>query len=147
MTYIEESLSKGEEIYQIFKHHWMVKVSIALHFILAFLTFGIWLIPALLVWLGWRNTEQGVTNKRIIYKHGIISRKTDEMRLAAIESIIIKQGILGRIFGYGTIIVTGRGAGDVVIKWMADPMRVKREIESADYETPASVIARRPEMA
>lgn len=142
MAYIEESLSKGEEIYQIFKHHWMVKVTIGLHFLLALFTFGIWLIPALLVWLGWRNTEQGVTNKRVIYKHGIISRKTDEMRLAAIESIVIKQGILGRILGYGTIIVTGRGAGDVVIKWIADPMRVKREIESADYEVPAAVAQR-----
>ncbi len=55
------------------------------------------------------------------------------MRLSAIESIIIKQGILGRILGYGTVLITGRGAGDVVIKWMSDPMRVKREIESADY--------------
>lgn len=133
MSYIEESLSKGEHIYQVFPHHWMVKALISIHFAIGIITFGIWLIPAILVWLGWRSTEQGVTNKRIIYKHGIISRKTDEMRLSAIESIIIKQGILGRILGYGTVIVTGRGAGDVVIKWMADPMRVKREIESADH--------------
>ncbi|WP_440055449.1 PH domain-containing protein [Pseudoalteromonas sp. T1lg65] len=133
MSYIEESLSKGEYIYQIFPHHWMVRVAIAIHFIIGFITMGIWLIPAILIWLGWRNTEQGVTNKRVIYKHGIIARKTDEMRLSAIESIIIKQGILGRIFGYGTVIVTGRGAGDVAIKWMADPIRVKREIESADH--------------
>ena len=104
-----------------------------MHFILGILTVGVWLIPAILIWLGWRNTEQGVTNKRVIYKHGIISRKTDEIKLSAVESIIIKQGILGRIFGFGTVIVTGRGAGDVTIKWMTDPMRVKREIESADH--------------
>lgn len=133
MSYIEESLSKGEQIYQIFPHHWIVKVAVATHFILGFLTAGIWLIPAILVWLGWRNTEQGVTTKRVIHKHGIISRKTDEMRLSAIESLIIKQSMLGRMLGYGTIIITGRGAGDVVIKWMNDPMRVKREIESADH--------------
>lgn len=133
MSYIEESLSKGEHIYQIFLHHWMVKFSIVIHFIFGVLTMGIWLIPAILIWLSWRNTEQGVTNKRVIYKHGIISRKTDEMRLSAIESIIIKQGIIGRILGYGTVIIAGRGIGDVAIKWMTDPMRVKRDIENADY--------------
>jgi uncharacterized membrane protein YdbT with pleckstrin-like domain len=133
MSYVEESLSKGEKIYRIFPHHWMVKATIFIHFLFAFLTFGLWLIPAILIWLRWRNTEQGVTNKRVIYKYGIISRKTDEMRLSAIESIIIKQGIIGRILGYGTVVVIGRGAGDVVIRWMTDPLRVKREIESADH--------------
>ena len=135
MSYIEQSLSKGEEIYKIFQHHWMVKVAIALHFILGVLTMGIWLIPAILIWLGWKNTEQGVTNKRIIRKHGIISRKTDEMRLKAIESVFINQGILGRIFDFGTVTVTGRGQGDVQLKWMADPLRVKKEIENAEQES------------
>jgi uncharacterized membrane protein YdbT with pleckstrin-like domain len=134
MSYIQESLSKGEEIYQIFQHHWMVKVSIALHFIAAVLTMGIWLIPAILIWLGWKYTEQGVTSKRVIYKHGIISRKTDEMRLSAIESIFITQGILGRIFGFGTVTITGRGQSDVKLKWMADPLRVKKEIENAEHD-------------
>ena len=141
MAYIEQSLSKGETIKEIFKHHWMVKVVVALHFVFALFTAGIWLIPAVLVWLSWRFTEQGVTNKRVIFKHGIISRKTDEMRLNAIESIVIKQGIIGRILGFGTVVVTGRGAGDVVIKWMADPTRVKREIESADYSEPLATNA------
>lgn len=134
MTYIQESLSKGEDIYQIFPHHWFVKVVICLHFIFSIITAGIWLIPAILIWLGWKKTEQGVTNKRVIHKHGIISRKTDEMRLNAIESIIINQGIIGRMLGFGTVTVTGRGQGDVKLKWMADPLRVKREIESADHK-------------
>lgn len=139
MAYINQSLSKGETIKEIFKHHWMVKVVVMLHFAFAIFTAGIWIIPAVLVWLSWRFTEQGVTNKRVVFKHGIISRKTDEMRLNAIESIVIKQEIIGRMLGFGTVVVTGRGAGDVVIKWMADPMRVKREIESADYiESPVT---------
>jgi len=133
MSYIEESLSKGEHIHQIFPHHWIVKVAIAVNFTLSVCTIGIWLIPAILIWLGWRNIEQGVTNKRVIHKHGIISRKTDEMKLSAIESITIKQSIQGRILDYGTIIITGRGAGDVTIKWITDPIRAKREIESADH--------------
>ena len=79
------------------------------------------------------KTEQGVTNRRVIRKHGIISRKTDELRLSTIEAVFINQGILGRILGFGTVTVTGRGQGDVKLKWMADPLRVKREIENAEH--------------
>ena len=133
MSYIEQSLSKGEQVYQIFPHHWFVNVVIAIHFVFAIITVGIWLIPAILIWLSWKKTEQGVTNRRIIRKHGIISRKTDELRLSAIEAVFISQGILGRILGFGTVTVTGRGQGDVKLKWMADPLRVKREIENAEH--------------
>lgn len=131
MSYIESSLSKGEEIYRVFKHHWIVRFYLMIHIILS-LTI-IWIPVAIYYWLSWKFMEQGVTNKRVIYKHGIISRKTDEMRLAAIESIVITQGIWGRILGFGTLTVSGRGAGDVPIRWMSDPVRVKKDIESADY--------------
>lgn len=140
MSYIKNSLSKDEEIYQIFKHHWMIKIYIFINFVLAIASFGIWLIPAIVIWLGWKNTEQGVTNKRVISKHGIISIKTEELRLNAIESIFINQSITGRIYGYGTVTITGRGQEDVKLKWMSDPMRVKREIESIEYGEKRDVI-------
>ncbi len=138
MSYIEQSLAKGESIYKKFEHHWFIKVALVFHFTLGLLTAGLWLIPAIYFWLSWRSMEQGVTNKRVIFKQGIISRKTDEMRLNAIEAIEIQQGILGRIFNFGSVRVTGRGLGDVVIKWIADPMEVKRNIENADYVDPVS---------
>lgn len=134
MSYIKDSLSNGEEIVRVFEHHWMIKVTVVLHFILAVLTIGIWLPVAVFIWLHWKYVEQGLTNRRVIYKSGIISRRTDEMRLKAVESIYITQGVLGRILGYGTVTVTGRGLGDVKLKWMTDPMRVKRDIESAEFE-------------
>ena len=39
-------------------------------------------------------------------------------------------GVFGRIFGFGNIHVTGRGASDIVFKAIDDPIAVKREIES-----------------
>jgi uncharacterized membrane protein YdbT with pleckstrin-like domain len=134
MSYIEESLSMGEEIYQVFELHWMIKLVIALHFCLAVITVGIWLILAILVWLKWKKTEQAVTNKRVIHKHGIISRSSDELRLKSIESIEISQGIAGRIFGFGTVTISGRGQGQVAITWVNDPLNVKKQIENAEYE-------------
>lgn len=56
------------------------------------------------------------------------------MRLTSIESIFITQGIIGRIFGFGTVTITGRGQGDVKLTWMTDPMNVKKEIENLEHD-------------
>lgn len=137
MSYIQESLSNGEEINKLFQHHWTVKTFIFFNFLIGILTL-IWLIPAIIIWLKWKYTENGVTNKRVINKRGILSRKTDEIRLNAIESIQINQTILGRIFGYGDVIIAGRGHGQVVIKWIDDPLEAKKIIENAEHELKTS---------
>ena len=133
MSYIEESLSNGENINKIFEHHWIVKFMIFLNFLFGILTI-LWLIPAIVIWLKWKYTENGVTNKRVIHKHGIISRVTDEIRLSAIESIQIHQSLWGRLFGYGDVVVAGRGHGEVVIRWVADPLEAKKLIENSEHE-------------
>jgi len=98
--------------------------------ILGLVTFGLTWLIALYEFLRLKFMEQGVTNKRVILKAGIISRRTEEMKLASIETVEINQGIWGRIFGFGTVKVTGRGISDVVYKRINDPMAVKRQIES-----------------
>lgn len=54
------------------------------------------------------------------------------MKLRSIETIEINQGIIGRIFGFGAIKVTGRGISDFMFKGIDDPMSVKRQIESVN---------------
>jgi uncharacterized membrane protein YdbT with pleckstrin-like domain len=130
MGYIQDSLSDGEEVRALFKLHWFAKSWMILCIILAIPTIGITLILALWEWLKLRNIELGVTNKRVIRKQGIISRKTEEMKVSSIETVEIIQGVMGRIFGYGEIKVTGRGTSDVLFKKINDPMDVKRKIES-----------------
>lgn len=137
MSYIQESLSNGEEINKLFQHHWTVKTFIFFNFLIGILTL-IWLIPAIIIWLKWKYTENGVTNKRVINKRGILSRKTDEIRLNAIESIQINQSILGRILGYGDVIIAGRGHGQVVIRWISEPLEAKKIIENAEHELKTS---------
>ncbi len=132
MGYIQESLSKDEEVRNLFKLHWFSKAPIVIWIILAIPTFGITLLLALWEWLRLRNIEQGVTNKRVILKTGIISRKSEEMKISSIETVEIIQGITGRMFGFGTVKVTGRGLSDVLFKNIADPMDVKRKIESVE---------------
>jgi uncharacterized membrane protein YdbT with pleckstrin-like domain len=130
MNYIEQSLSDGEKIEGLFKLHWFAWVPLALWIIVIPFTFGITLIFALYEFLRLRFLEQGVTNKRIILKKGIISRKTEEMKIKSIETVEIDQGVFGRIFGFGTVKITGRGISDVMFKGIDNPMSVKRQIES-----------------
>jgi uncharacterized membrane protein YdbT with pleckstrin-like domain len=125
MAYIDESLSAGEEIAGLFEQHWVVRIPMVLWLLLV-ITFPL----AIYEYLRVRHTELGVTNKRVISKTGIISRKSEEMKLTSIETVEIDQSILGRMLGYGDIKVSGRGSSDVLFRNVDDPMGVKRAIES-----------------
>ena len=133
MSYIDESLSAGEEVSALFKQHWVTRIPLALWLLLGIPSFGITLVVALYEYLRVRHIEQGVTNKRVIFKTGIISRKSEEMTLASIETVEIDQSIIGRMLGYGSVKVTGRGTSDVLFRLVDDPMAVKRAIESISH--------------
>jgi uncharacterized membrane protein YdbT with pleckstrin-like domain len=130
MSFIEESLSSGEAIVGRFKLHWFSRVPMVMWLVLGLVTFGITWLVALYEFLRLRGIEQGVTNKRVIFKSGIISRKSEEMKLASIETVEIDQGVMGRMFNFGDVKITGRGISDLVFKRISDPMSVKRQIES-----------------
>ena len=136
MSYIQESLSAGEKVEALFKLHWFAWVPMCLWLILGLVTFGITWLVALYEFLRLKFIEQGVTNKRVVLKTGIVSRRTEEMKLTSIETVEINQGVWGRIFGFGTVKVTGRGTSDVVYKGINDPMAVKRQIESISNPVP-----------
>lgn len=130
MSYIEQSLSTGEKVEGLFRLHWFSWVPVWIWALLCIPSFGILLPVALYAFLSLKYQERGVTNKRVILKKGIIGRKTEEMKLKSIETVEIDQGVLGRIFGYGTVRITGRGVSDLVFKGIDDPIAVKRAIES-----------------
>lgn len=136
MAYIDESLSTGEEVSALFRLHWVTRIPLAIWLLLAIPSLGITLALALYEYLRVRSIEQGVTNKRVIYKSGIISRKSEEMKIGSIETVEIDQGIFGRILGYGNIKVTGRGISDVLFRAVQDPMAVKRQIENVSHPAP-----------
>ena len=130
MSYIEQSLSAGEKVEGLFKLHWFAWVPMVMWIILGIPTLGLTWLIAIYEFLRLKFLEQGVTNKRVILKRGIISRKFEEMKLMSIETVGIDQGIFGRIFGFGTVKITGRGISDIAFKGIDDPMSVKRQIES-----------------
>jgi uncharacterized membrane protein YdbT with pleckstrin-like domain len=77
------------------------------------------------------STELAVTTRRVIAKFGFIRRSTIEINLSKIESVRVEQSVAGRIFNYGSIIVTGTGSTMDPIPFIADPIRFRQAIQSA----------------
>ena len=74
------------------------------------------------------TTELAITDRRVIYKAGLLARHTLEMNRSKVESIDVDQSILGRLLGYGTIIVRGTGGSLAPIRMISDPLTFRSHI-------------------
>jgi uncharacterized membrane protein YdbT with pleckstrin-like domain len=72
--------------------------------------------------------EYGVTNKRLLMKRGIFRVVTAEIPVDRIESIYCIQGLLGKIFNYGTICISGIGGRMPVFYMVIKPYALRRKI-------------------
>jgi Bacterial PH domain len=75
-------------------------------------------------------TEMAVTNKRVIVKTGLAERRTLEIVLSRIESVVVDEPALGRILGYGTVIVRGTGGTPEVFEKIHHPLRFREQVQS-----------------
>ena len=77
------------------------------------------------------TTEIAITNRRMVYKRGLIARYVGEINIDRIEGVNVLQGIWGRIFNYGRVMVRGMGVGEIVLPPIEDPIKFRRAIEKA----------------
>ena len=77
------------------------------------------------------TTEIAITNQRLIYKRGLIARTVAELNIDRIEGVSVMQGINGRIFGYGRLIIRGMGVGEIVLPPIENPVGVQKMIYEA----------------
>ena len=77
------------------------------------------------------TTEIAVTNNRLSYKRGLVARYVGEINVDRIEGVNVLQGILGRMFGYGRVMVRGTGVGDILLPPIEQPIRFRKAIEVA----------------
>lgn len=149
MSYLDRILQPGEQVVAAGKKHWIIYTPGALIFVLAVVIewlqglagsfSGLVQLVALLIallallvlfraWLDQWSTEIVVTNRRVIYKRGLISRFTREMNMEKIESVGVEQPLLGRLLNYGTIDVRGTGTGLEQLGGIADPLKLRNAI-------------------
>jgi len=76
------------------------------------------------------TTELLVTPRKVVFRSGFFSRQTIEMVNSKIETVQVDQSFLGRIFDYGTIIITGTGGSLEPIAMIAHPRRLQRAIRA-----------------
>lgn len=124
-SYVESTLIKDETIiYEGKISLW----SLAPLFVIGLILLPIWI--GLLFWIvaiiRYVTTELAFTNKRVIAKFGFISRKTIELNLTKVESLQVNQGILGRIFNFGTLVISGAGNPQAPIPGISNPMAFRR---------------------
>jgi len=121
MGYVDENLTADEAIVYRTRLHWVIYVGPAVLLVLAISQYGsdvpaiggvfcaLGVFWGLLAMLDMFSSEFAVTDKRLIFKTGVVSRKTIELMLQKVESIRVDQSLLGRAMGYGTITVVGTG--------------------------------------
>jgi uncharacterized membrane protein YdbT with pleckstrin-like domain len=98
------------------------KIVILVSAIVTFLT-------ALSAYLRYISSEFGITNRRIIVKLGFIRRNTYENFLQKIESIQVHQTILGRLFGYGTVVIRGTGGSTEMYGLISVPLAFRKQAQ------------------
>ena len=89
----------------------------------------LWLISVLMLWEAFiikQTTELAITTKRVIAKFGFFNRTVIEVKLRRFESITINQSLLGRLFNYGTITITGMGGIKTMVPNIMAPVKFKK---------------------
>ena len=81
-------------------------------------------------------TEMAVTNRRVVIKTGLASRKTIEMLLNKVESIEVSETTLGRMLGYGSIVVIGTGGTPEPFHKVAHPLQFRSQVQQQIEKLP-----------
>jgi uncharacterized membrane protein YdbT with pleckstrin-like domain len=76
------------------------------------------------------STEIAVTNKRVLSKSGFFSRKTIEIFLSKIESVVVDETFLGKSLGFGTVTVRGTGGTPETFARIGSPLEFRRQVQA-----------------
>ena len=83
-------------------------------------------------------TEMTVTNKRVFVKVGLAARRTIELLLSRVESIGVEESVMGRMLGYGTVIVHGTGGTPEVFNMIAHPLEFRTQVQQQIEKSPGN---------
>ena len=151
MKYVERVLQPGETVVYATTLHWLVYMRAIVFFLIAVVCLiavtyvtepgavvALELVAALLCLLAIvsglgalirrATTELAITDRRVIFKTGILQRHTVEMNRSKVETVGVNQSILGRLLGYGTVIVRGTGGSFEPIPFIGEPLIFRNHI-------------------
>jgi len=120
-SYVDSVLVRGERVEYQAKLHWRIYFTSK-----AVLT--LWISPI----IRQMTSEFVITNKRIIMKTGLISRKTFEMNLQKIESVNVDQSFWGRLLGFGSVSIVGTGGSRESFSDISKPLLFRRKFQETE---------------
>lgn len=143
MSYIQKNLLPEEKILYFTKPHYIIFYPALICLILAiwFLTNNhipafvgyLFVLMSIIVFIGelvaYSCSEYGITDKRVIMKVGFISSRSVELFLDRIEGIYIEQSIVGRILGFGTVLVGGIGGTKDPFFYVPNPFEFRNKVQ------------------
>jgi len=149
MSFIEKNLSANERICYVGKIHWYIYLRGIFFIALGFAASGasttlggflviVGILSLIFATVMASSTEFAVTNKRVILKTGALKRKFIELQLNKSEGLRIEQGIMGRIFNFGTIKINSAGVTEN-FGYLAKPFQFKKEVNNAVENSFASL--------
>ena len=140
-SYVDGALIKDEKVVYVGNISiWSLAPLIALGLVLL-AAWGLGLVFWLAAYIRYKTTELAVTNKRVIAKFGFISRRTVEINVGKVESIQVQQGILGRIFDYGSLVISGAGTPQAPVPGISNPMGFRRAFMEAQDKAFQSTVS------
>ncbi len=86
----------------------------------------LWLVMTGLTYL---SSYLIIKNKQVILCAGILVRQTIDIPISKVECVDIRQSILGSMFNYGALIITGTGGSRQFINYLNKPLTCRRYIE------------------
>jgi membrane protein YdbS with pleckstrin-like domain len=150
MSYYTQVLQADEQVKYVGKLHWTIYRNAILLGIVAIFVAGfgvsltenarslvlviaailaiLALVSFLSAWLIRVSTEIVVTDKRIIHKVGWIARRTEEINITKVETVDVAQGIGGRMFDFGTVLIKGIGGSWEPLRRVASPLQLRNAI-------------------
>jgi hypothetical protein len=75
-----------------------------------------------------------VTNKRVLFRYGIIKMDVVQIHHRKIESVELGWTILGQMLGYASVMITGTGSRVSIIPYIANAPQFRKDLESIVME-------------
>jgi membrane protein YdbS with pleckstrin-like domain len=147
MSYVSKNLLNGETVAYRTKLHWklfLAPILISALILMPLTLFALrsqskWLalIPLALIvavffpaYLRRVSSEFAVTNKRVIMKVGVLTTRSFELLLPKVEGIAVNQGVFGKVFDYGDIVVTGSGGTQEPFTDIQGPLQFRHAVQA-----------------
>jgi hypothetical protein len=85
----------------------------------------------LLTWFSYSKSEITLTDRRLVFRTGFLSKSSGDLPLENIESIFVSESLLGRLCGYGNLTITTLGGNRFLLWYIGSPQGFHSTLQSA----------------